>query len=124
VLRGGLTGKHVSAPDFMAMLDISASLKTSPQEPVKIVNGLSRFDFGSIEFALHQVSVSGANLLIDFNLPGESILVCTSGELAISNSLEERIVLRRGEAAYLSADARFYSIAGSGEGYLGSSVKP
>ena len=124
VLRGGLTGKHVSAPDFMAMLDISASLKTSPQEPVKIVNGLSRFDFGSIEFALHKVSVSGANLLIDFNLPGESILVCTSGELAISNSLEERIVLRRGEAAYLSADARFYSIAGSGEGYLGSSVKP
>ena len=124
VLRGGLTSKHVSSPDFMAMLDIAASLKTAPQQPTQIVNGLARFNFGPIEFALHRVSVSGANMLIDFGLPGESILVCTSGELAISNSLEERIVIRRGEAAYLSADAKFYSIAGSGEGYLGSSVKP
>ena len=122
VLRGGLTSKHVSAPDFMAMLDISASLKTSPQQANQIVNGLARYNFGPIEFALHKVSVSGANMLIDFNLPGESILVCTGGELAISNSLEERTVIRRGEAAYLSADAKFYSIIGSGEGYLGSEV--
>jgi len=122
VLRGGLTSKHVSAPDFMAMLDIAASLKTAPQQPTQIVNGLSRFNFGPIEFALHKIAVSGANMLIDFGLPGESILVCTSGELAISNSLEERVVIRRGEAAFLSADAKFYSIAGSGEGYLASSL--
>jgi mannose-6-phosphate isomerase len=124
VLRGGLTSKHVSAPDFMAMLDISASLKTAPQQATQLVNGLSRFNFGPIEFSLHKISVSGSNLLIDFNLPGESILVCTAGELAVSNSLEERVVIRRGEAAYLSADAKFSSISGSGDGYLGSSVTP
>ncbi|MEY4349073.1 MAG: hypothetical protein RL719_370, partial [Actinomycetota bacterium] len=33
------------------------------------------------------------------------------------------VVLRRGEAAYLSDDARFYSISGSGDGYIGSAVK-
>jgi len=124
VLRGGLTSKHVSAPDFMAMLDIAASLKTAPQQATQIANGLSRFNFGPIEFALHKVSVSSSNLLIDFSLPGESILVCAAGELAISNSLEERVVIRRGEAAYLSADAKFYSISGSGDGYLGSAVTP
>jgi mannose-6-phosphate isomerase len=122
VLRGGLTSKHVAGQEFLHLLDFEASLKTRSQAPAKIVNGLSRFDFGAAEFALHKVSVSGANLLIDFGLPGDSILVCTAGELAISNSLEERLVVRRGEAAYLSADAKFYSITGSGEGYLGSEV--
>lgn len=124
VLRGGLTSKHVAAQEFLKLLDFEASLKTEPQAPVKIVNGLSRFDFGAAEFALHKVSVSGSNLLIDFGLPGDSILVCTAGELAISNSLEERLVVRRGEAAFLSADAKFYSISGSGDGFIGSSIRP
>jgi mannose-6-phosphate isomerase len=123
VLRGGLTNKHVSTADFLAMLDVSQSIKAAPQLPSQLSAGLWRFNFGPIEFALHRVSVSGGNLLIDFSLPGESILVCTSGELAVSNSQEERVVLRRGEASYLSADARFYSIAGSGDGYIGSAVK-
>lgn len=123
VLRGGLTTKHVSAADFMAMLDISASVKAAPQQASQLSVGLWRYNFGPIDFALHRVSVTGANLLIDFSLPGESILVCTSGELAVSNSQEERVVLRRGEAAYLSDDARFYSISGSGDGYIGSAVK-
>jgi mannose-6-phosphate isomerase len=123
VLRGGLTTKHVSAADFMAMLDISASVKAAPQQPSQLGAGLWRYNFGPIDFALHRISVSGANMLIDFSLPGESVLVCTAGELAISNSQEERVVLRRGEAAYLSDDARFYSISGSGDGYIGSAVK-
>jgi mannose-6-phosphate isomerase len=84
---------------------------------------LWRYNFGPIDFALHRVSVSGSNLLIDFSLPGESVLVCTAGEIAVSNSQEERMVLRRGEAAYLSDDARFFSISGSGDGYIGSAVK-
>jgi mannose-6-phosphate isomerase len=123
VLRGGLTTKHVSAADFMAMLDISASVKAAPQQPSQLGAGLWRYNFGPIDFALHRISVSGANLLIDFSLPGESVLVCTAGELAVSNSQEERVVLRRGEAAYLSDDARFYSLSGSGDGYIGSAVK-
>lgn len=122
VLRGGLSPKHISARDFMAMLDIAQSLQAAPQYPRQIAAGLERYNFGSVEFALHRVSVSGQNLLVDFQLPGESILVCVYGELAVSNSRGEREVLTRGQAAYLDAEAKFYSITGSGEGYLGSSV--
>jgi len=104
------------------MLDISASIKTAPQDAAKVASGLWRYNFGPIEFALHRISVSGSNLLVDFPLPGESILLCTSGELAISNSLGESAVLRRGEAAYISDEAKFFTIAGSGDGYLGSSL--
>ena len=122
VLRGGLTEKHVSAADFMAMLDTSESLDCEPSQATVLLRGLERYDFGSTDFSLHRIQVGGSNLLIDFGLPGESLLLCVEGELAISNSLDERLVLRRGEAAYLSADANFYSISGSGMGYLGSAI--
>lgn len=120
VLRGGLTEKHVSPPDFMAMLDISASLESQPSTSTMLLRGLDRYNFASTDFVLHRVDVSSSNLLVDFGLPSESLLLCVDGELAVSNSLDERLVLRRGEAAYLSGDANFYSISGSGSGYLGS----
>jgi mannose-6-phosphate isomerase len=120
VLRGGLTTKHVSAADFMAMLDISASLESEPSTSTMLLRGLDRYNFDTSDFALHRVDVSSSNLLVDFGLPSESLLLCVDGELAVSNSLDERLVLRRGEAAYLSGDANFYSISGSGSGYLGS----
>lgn len=122
VLRGGLTAKHVSPADFMAMLDISASLESEPIDSTLLLRGLERYDLTAPDFTLHRVDVSSQNLLVDFGLPGESLLLCIDGELAVSNSLDERLVLRRGEAAYLSADANFYSISGSGAGYLGSAV--
>ena len=122
VLRGGLTHKHVSTSDFMAMLDVAEALKTSTTVARQLGVGLWRYDFAADEFVVHRLSVSGSNMLIDFGLPGASILMCLSGELAVSNSLEERLVLRRGEVAYLSDDARFYSITGSGDGLLASAT--
>lgn len=119
VVRGGLTPKKVSASEFVSLLDFGAS-DTAPQSPRDIVAGLSRYDFPTDDFSLSRVSVSGSNMLVDFKLPAESVMVCTSGELDVTNSLEERVRLRRGEAAYLSADANFFTIAGSGEGLIGS----
>ena len=120
VLRGGLTQKQVSTTDFVAMLDVAEALETSITVPRQLGGGLWRYDFATEDFAVHRISVSGSNMLIDFGLPGASILMCLSGELAVSNSLEERLVLRKGEAAYLSDDARYYSITGSGDGLLAS----
>lgn len=123
VLRGGLTEKHVSPADFMAMLDIAAAMECERSEARILLRGLELYNFDTTDFTLHQVAVSGQNLLVDFGLPGDSLLLCTEGELAVSNSLDERLVLRRGEAAYLSAQANFYSISGSGTGYLGSATR-
>jgi len=120
VLRGGLTQKHVSPVQFIAALDVAASLESEPASKTQLLNGLDRYNFATDEFLLHRVNVSSRNLLVDFGLPGESLLLCAEGELALSNSLDERLVLRRGEAAYLSGDAKYYSISGSGSGYLGS----
>lgn len=122
VLRGGLTQKQVSTTQFVAMLDVTEALETSITVPRQLGGGLWRYDFATEDFVVHRLSVSGSNMLIDFGLPGASILMCLSGELAISNSLEERLVLRKGEAAYLSDDARYYSITGSGDGLLASAT--
>jgi mannose-6-phosphate isomerase len=44
-------------------------------------------------------------------------LVCVAGEITLSNSLDELIQLAPGEAAFMRA-ANFFSITGSGTGYL------
>ena len=47
-------------------------------------------------------------------MPTGAVALCTGGEVAISNSLGERVVLQRGEAAYIANDAKLTSFAGSG----------
>ena len=73
-------------------------------------------------FLLYKAEPSGDRLMADLQLAGESVILCTAGEVALSNSLEERVVLRRGEAAYMSSDAKFFSISGSGTAFLATSA--
>jgi mannose-6-phosphate isomerase len=54
-------------------------------------------------------------------MAGEWVILCTAGEIALSNSLEERVVLRRGEAAYMSSDAKLFTLSGSGTAFLATS---
>jgi mannose-6-phosphate isomerase len=66
---------------------------------------------------LYRLQVSATNLLADIKLPSAAIVLCTSGEIAVGNSLDERQVLRKGQAAYLD-QAKFFSFSGSGTAYL------
>lgn len=122
VLRAGLTPKHVDGAEFLHVLDIEVAKACEIVRPKELVRGLSAYPAISDDYCLHRVEVSGQNLLADIKLPGDSIFVCIAGEIAVSNSLEERVVLRRGEAAYLTADAKFFSFTGSGTGYIGSEL--
>lgn len=122
VLRAGLTPKHVDGAEFLKVLDIEVAKACEIVRPKELVRGLSAYPAISDDYCLHRVEVSGQNLLADIKLPGDSIFVCIAGEIAVSNSLEERVVLRRGEAAYLTADAKFFSFTGSGTGYIGSEL--
>ena len=122
VLRAGLTPKHVDGAEFLHVLDIEVAKDCEIVRPKELVRGLSAYPAISDDYCLHRVEVSGQNLLADIKLPGDSIFVCIAGEIAVSNSLEERVVLRRGEAAYLTADAKFFSFTGSGTGYIGSEL--
>ncbi|MBU6144688.1 MAG: hypothetical protein KGQ56_04370, partial [Acidobacteria bacterium] len=83
-----------------------------------LATGLRRFEIPTPEFSFYEVSVSQQNMLIDINLPGDAILLCVSGSIAVSNSQEEREVIQTGEAAFIAGDARTFSMTGSGFGYL------
>jgi mannose-6-phosphate isomerase len=122
VLRAGLTPKHVDGAEFLHVLDIEVAKACEIVRAKELVRGLAVYPAISEDYCLHRVEVSGQNLLADIKLPGDSIFVCIAGEIAVSNSLEERVVLRRGEAAYLTADAKFFSFTGSGTGYIGSEL--
>ena len=122
VLRAGLTPKHIDGAEFLKVFDVEVAKACETVRPKELARGLAVYPSISDDYCLHKVDVSGQNLLADIKLPGDSILVCIAGEIAVSNSLAERVVLRRGEAAYLSADANFFSFSGSGTGYIGSEL--
>lgn len=122
VLRAGLTPKLVDGAEFLHVLDVKVAKACEVVRAKQLAYGLYAYPAISEDYSLHRVEVSGQNLLADIKLPGDSIVVCISGEIAISNSFEERVVLRRGEAAYVTADAKFFTFAGSGVGYIGSEL--
>lgn len=120
VLRGGLTAKHIDVDELERVIDFTAG-HIPLVETREISSGLVQYPCNTDDFLLYKAEPSGERLLADLNLAGEAIILCTAGEIALSNSLEERVVLRRGEAAYMSAEAKFFSISGSGTAFLATS---
>lgn len=120
VLRGGLTPKHVDVDELIEVLDFDsgAGIQVRPRE---LAAGLIAYPVEVADFELYRLELSGENLLADIALPGESIVLCTAGEIAVGNSHDERLVLRRGEAAYASTDAKHFTFAGSGTAFLATS---
>jgi len=116
VLRGGLTQKAIDIPELLEVLDFREL--HSPRVLTKEISaGLVEYQTPVADFKVYRVEPSGSNLLIDLPLQGQAILICTAGKIAISTSLDEVVELARGEAAYFDA-ANYFSILGSGTGYL------
>lgn len=122
VLRGGLTPKHIDVAELSRVL-VFESTEANLVKQVVLANGLKKFDIPTPEFDFYEVSVSPTNILVDLNLPGDTILLCTSGSIAISTSKGEREVLETGEACFVSGDARTFTLAGTGSGYLAVSAE-
>ena len=116
VLRGGLTKKPIDRPELMQVLDFS-ELKKPLVETRELTSGLTEYQLAAEDFSLYRLEPSGASMLIDVALKGRAIAVCVAGEIVISTSQEESLSLRQGEAAYF-ADAAYFSVLGSGTGYL------
>lgn len=119
VLRGGLTPKHIDVQQLQKVLSFEGK-DVKPVNGRQLTRGLVAYDQAVEDYLLYRVDVSGENLLADLELPEPSIVLCTAGELAVSDSKGERVVLRRGEAAYLEG-ARLITIAGSGTGFIATS---
>jgi mannose-6-phosphate isomerase class I len=79
---------------------------------------LVEYPAAAADFRLYRASVSGSNLLAEIALPSAAIVLCAGGEVDLSNSRGEHELLRRGEAAYISADARHFTLSGSGDVFI------
>lgn len=120
VLRGGLTPKHIDLAELERVL-VFAETEVELVKTRELAKGLVELQTPVEDFILYRAELSGGVVLADLNIPGASIVLCTAGEIALSNSIEERVVLKRGEAAFLGADAKKFSLAGSGTAFLATS---
>lgn len=116
VLRGGLTVKAIDVQELLAVADFS-ELPNPIANQKLLMNGLVEYQTSGDDFRVYRVEPSGSNLLIDIRLTGKAILTCVAGEIAVSTSKEETLVLTKGQACYFEA-ANYFSILGSGTGYL------
>ena len=116
VLRGGLTPKQIDIPELLAIADFRELLNPIANQK-QLMQGLIEYQTGEKEFQVYRVEPSGSNLLVDLRLLGKAIAVCVGGEITITTSKEESIALRPGEACFFEA-ANYFSVLGSGTGYL------
>ena len=122
VLRGGLTPKHIDIQELEHVLLFET---TQPETALTktIAVGLEQFQIPTPEFSFYRAKVGSTNLLADINLPGDAIVLCTEGSVALSNSQGERELINSGEAAFMAGDARSFSLAGSGTVFMAVSAQ-
>jgi mannose-6-phosphate isomerase len=116
VVRAGLTSKHVDAAEVLEIADFSELLEPRLR-PKKLAEGLIEYPVDCSEFRIYRAEVSGKNLLADLDLPASAMVVCTSGEVAVSTSLDEREVLTKSEVV-LASGAKKLSLSGSGTVFI------
>jgi mannose-6-phosphate isomerase len=121
VLRGGLTPKHIDVEELTNVL-VFESVEPQLVKTKTLAVGFEKFDIPTQEFDFYRASVGSNNLLADINLPGDAVVLCTEGSVAVSNSQGEREVLNNGEAAFMSGDARSFSLAGNGVVFIAVSA--
>lgn len=117
VLRGGLTPKHIDVAELERVLHFEPE-PIPMVRPRELAHGLVAYETEADDFELYRATLSSANLLAEISLAKPSVLLCTSGLVSVTNSLGESVQLSRGEAAYMSEDARHFSLAGSGELFI------
>lgn len=117
VLRGGLTPKHIDVEELFKVL-VFESTEPALVKTKTLAVGFEKFDLPTPEFDFYRGEVGSNNLLADLNLPGDSIVLCTQGSVAVSNSQEEREVINSGEAVFMAGDARSFSLTGNGTVFM------
>ncbi|WP_318365220.1 mannose-6-phosphate isomerase [Enterobacter sp.] len=111
VLRAGLTPKYIDIPELVA------NVKFTPKpanelltQPVKQGNALDfPIPVDDFAFSLHDLSVTESDLAQQ----SAAILFCVEGEALLSKG-DERLVLKPGESAFISAGESPVQISGVG----------
>jgi mannose-6-phosphate isomerase len=116
VIRAGLTQKHIDQAELVRIADF-APLVDPMVKPKKLAEGLIQYPVAAAEFQVYRAQVTGSNLLADIDLPAGALVICDSGEVAVSSSLEEREVLKTAEVVYLGEASKF-SLSGNGSAFV------
>jgi len=117
VLRGGLTVKHVDAPELVATLDFT------PRSPEILTpnDGAAlerRYATNAREFELAVVELCPSRFFESGGREGIEILFCSEGDVAIEGEVApESSLLARGQAAVVPASAGTYRLTGQGTVY-------
>lgn len=114
VLRGGLTPKHVDVPELLRVLDFEpltgpARTASTARTPVLV------YDTPAPEFALARIELTPREPGVELERAGPRILLCTAGSVELRCG-GERLVLHRGESAWIAASDPVVTVRSTSEG--------
>ena len=106
VLRGGLTTKHVDVPELVRVLNFTPltdpSIRESDLAETTTANRIT-YPVPINEFALSALNFDGSGEeTVEWSSDGPSIVLCTGGELHLTDSGSE-LVIHPGEAVWIPA---------------------
>jgi mannose-6-phosphate isomerase len=114
VLRGGLTPKHVDVAELVAVLDFRP-VPVPFLVPERPSPGLRIFRPDVPDFEL--VVVSPTDERVQFVPAGQSLLICTDGDVTVTGAVS-RLELARGDSAWCTADEGALEFTGTGTVFL------
>lgn len=115
VLRAGLTPKHLDPEGLVRALDASMS-RLARVDPQLYGFSTDIFAPGEGEFALSVTQSSPAESA-GIGLPdaGRRLLVCTGGDIEVTNSHGQTVALGRGDVVFAGPDDGQLTVTGTGE---------
>lgn len=115
VLRGGLTPKHVDVAELLKVLDFRDG-PVGVLRPRAVDAEEAVWDTPAPEFRLSRIAVSGAG--IERDVTGPEIVLCTEGALSVASADRGTpLMVERGMAVFVAADARRYRLDGHGTAF-------
>ncbi|MFE1078614.1 mannose-6-phosphate isomerase, class I [Nocardiopsis alba] len=110
VLRAGLTGKHVDAPELLDVVDFS--VLPIPYARPDLLDGRREFRPAAPEFALHEIGPGRITAYLPGN--GPTVVLALHGDVELVAEVGEGMLLRRGESVFVQADSGPIKVEGHG----------
>jgi mannose-6-phosphate isomerase len=114
VVRGGLTPKHVDVARLLDIVDF-APQPVPVLAPLRVADGLDRYDVPVQEFSLHRVSLRGEPVVVP--VTGPRLVLCAAGVVEVWSPAGS-VSAGPGRAVYLAADGGALVIGGDGVAFV------
>jgi mannose-6-phosphate isomerase len=115
VLRGGLTRKHIDAPELVSVVDFAPLadpvLTGTPQAP-----GITSYETGCEYFAVRRVDLE-ADQSVEVEATGPRIVACVAGTVTCTAG-PEAVELSAGQSAFLRGPEPPCNLRGSGTAFV------